>query len=274
MNNNNEANTVKVYDFTTKTITVIPKSELAPGMVEGYFQALKEKLWFDPKQAPIHLTLRHPAFDEKRRGQLRKLVKTLKDVNPRSIEEWELAFRCDTNPDIEIAIWMLIAKIHRALCKANRLSEDQRWQLLEILRQCSVSGCDCIREVISPEGLPPAIITRAIQGYYAGQAHVMSAAPKQPVNLNPCGNPPQSIKLLATPEGQKCLKDAKIIFGVDTTNGTSSLLFGTAALKRIIKSGKRKILLTVAFYYDNPDQLAQLIAAVKACKGSCCYRLE
>ena len=274
MNNNNKANTVKVYDFTTKTITSIPKSELAPGMVEAYFQALKEKLWIDPENAPTDLMLRHPAFDDKRRGQLRKLVKTLKDVNPRTIEEWELAFRCDTNPDSEIAVWMLIAKIHRALCKSKRLNIDQKWQLLELLRQCSVSPFDCIREVISQGNLPAAIITRAIETYYAVQARLVSAALKQPVKHDPCGNPAQSIELLATPEGQKWLKDAQIIFGVDSINGTSSLLFGIDALNRIEKSGKRKILLTVAFYYDNPAQLADLIAAVKACKGSCCYRLD
>ena len=75
---------VKIYDFATKTVTIIPKAELAPGMVEAFLAEFGEKLWIDPNQVQ-QSPHRHPAFDEKKRRRLRKLMAVLGDVFPKSI---------------------------------------------------------------------------------------------------------------------------------------------------------------------------------------------
>ena len=267
------SNQVKIYDFATKSVTIIPKAELAPGMVEAFLAEFGEKLWIDPnqiQQAPH----RHPAFDEKRRRRLRKLVAVLGDVFPKSVEEWEDGFRRDTNPDLEIGEWLRLAEIFQNICEATRLKLSQKIELFKILVQCSVSSYESIRAVIAPESLPEATVTRAIEAYYGEPALKKIAGKKPAVEYpDPLGNTPLPVEQLRTPEGRERLKNADIVFGVDSFTGQSEIFFGREYLEKIVNSGVGDMANHASFLYDSrTDQLELLVAAIQAAKGYCCYK--
>jgi hypothetical protein len=262
--------TVKIYDFATKRVTIIPRSELAPGMVEAFFQGLGEKLWIDPHKVP-NAPIRHPKFDKKRRGQLRQIMGILKKVDRRTINEWEDGFRRETHPDAEIAIVLRLAKIYEGICKG--LTLPQKLELYAILMQCSGSSYEHIREVIAPETLPHATVTRAIEAYY-GEPILKELATRKPAIEYPdiLGNTPSSVELLRTLEGRAKINDVQIILGVDSFSGETSVFFGRDSLEKITKSGEAATVLTASYLYDSrTDQLDLLVAAVREAKGSCCY---
>jgi hypothetical protein len=264
--------TVKIYDVAAKAVVTIPQSELAPGMVEVFVPALGEKVWIDPHQVPP-APIRHPEFGEKKRRKLRKLVGMLKEVYPQTIGQWEDGFRRDAHPDAEIAIWLRLADIYRDSCRRSRLTPPQKMELFTILKQCSCSPYDCIRDVIAPESLPPETVTRAIEAYYGEPALKKLAARKPAIEYpDKLGNTPDSVEVLRTQEGRAVIKDVQVILGVDSFSGETNLFFGREVLENLAKTREGMPLSTVSFLYDSrTDQLQLLVAAVRAAKGWCCY---
>jgi hypothetical protein len=83
------------------------------------------------------------------------------------------------------------------------------------------------------------------------------------------------IRVIQDPVVREEIKNAGVIFGVDSATGAPSIFYGREMLKEIAKGhaaewGPQKIL---AFKYDSNhgDELEYFYAAVEVLKGECCY---
>ena len=104
---------VQFYDVDEGILIKIPKSELAPGVVQVRIQGIEGLVWVDPAEltpGPI----RHEEFDEEVRDCIRHIHKAFQEHRDLSFEEWEDGFRRDGNPMQEIALWLHAASVYQA----------------------------------------------------------------------------------------------------------------------------------------------------------------
>lgn len=121
-----------VYDFETKERKQIPMSELAPGMVKvrvlpkgkedcAYTEDVGEVVWVDQEQLRGREgQVRQPPFDEAHKEIFRKLKRALDEVYPNTLEQWEMEFRIDRHPEIEIRKWRWIAYLYEKLTRPTK----------------------------------------------------------------------------------------------------------------------------------------------------------
>lgn len=142
-----EKNHVTVFDFTTRTFTSIPQSELAQGMAKAKFVGHEGSVWIDPNQA-VHLAksspYRHPPFAGERQNAVLSLVDAFPDVKDHTYEFWEDGFRKDVHPDREIAIWLHMASVYRRFAVGRSLPYRQ-----ELFRLVVTCGCNADPKRIS-----------------------------------------------------------------------------------------------------------------------------
>jgi len=264
---------VKVYDFDTETFTTIPLSELAPGMVQATVNG--GICWINPratgkiKQSPH----RHPPFNKKTRGQMRRLAAVFKDVYIISAREWEDGFRRDMNPDQEITRWLHMADIFEDTTRRFTLDLTQKKALFQLLLVCSTTDYGKISQVTTPEGLGDAIMRETIQAYYGQPELKIEAAMKAACEYpDPNGKIPRPVESLRNPSERELLKVADVVFGIDSSTGDYSIFYGRQLLKQIATGGEVRELPSISYLYDSrTDQLELLVAAVQLVKGSCDY---
>ena len=268
---------VNVFDFKTQTTTTIPAAELAPGMVQITIQGREGIFWANLSDAASGLLpspFRHPPFDKKIKGKLRKIMGLLKEVHSLSLKEWEDGFRRDQNPEEQIESWLEVASHYEDLNKQFALNHDQKMELFNLLLQCSINPYEHITKVFEPKELTPEITKAVIEVYY-GQPELKN----QVASLPPCefpgpdGGIPLPVETLMTPEGRENLKEADIVFGVDAFTGDTPLFYGKEMLERVVREEVTENAGIISYLYDSrTDQLELLVAAMIAVKGSCCFR--
>jgi hypothetical protein len=64
------------------------------------------------------------------------------DVYPQTPEEWEDAFRRDTNIDREIAFWRAIAQVYRHFNQDGTLDAEQRQETFHVIVACANNGTE------------------------------------------------------------------------------------------------------------------------------------
>ncbi len=120
--------TITLYSFKTKERKIIPMAELAPGHIKVRLMGDGEPdeiVWIDTKELAgkqRELRLRQPPFDNAHKEIFRQLKKSLDEVYPQTLEQWELGFRCDTKPEYEIAKWRWLAETY------TRLTDPRLWK--------------------------------------------------------------------------------------------------------------------------------------------------
>lgn len=88
---------------------------------------------------------RHPPFDDEEvRRLIRGIQKTLAEVEPATLEQWEDDFRRDNRPEREIATWLHIAAVYSYFTKprgrARTLSPKEKADVFKICLTCSING--------------------------------------------------------------------------------------------------------------------------------------
>ena len=76
-------NTVRIYDFDTKTTTEIPADELAPGYVLAITEGKEGEFYVDASKTKSSPAYRHPPFTDPRELAVFKfLFEELAEVRP------------------------------------------------------------------------------------------------------------------------------------------------------------------------------------------------
>ena len=104
----------KILKPGTQQVTEIPVAELAPGMIPVRMDDSGSTVWVDESQV-VSGTMRHPPFAAATRKIIRQLHDDLADVCPQTVEQWELGFRHDEHPEMEINLWQCIASACKRL---------------------------------------------------------------------------------------------------------------------------------------------------------------
>lgn len=131
------ARKVKFHDIDTGKTVEVPASELASTSVGANVRGVGE-VWIDGdriKSPP----LRHGRLPGKTLEAIRRIAGTLADVYPRTIEQWEDAFRRDADPEREVAIWTHVAATFRKCTEGKPLSLGQRKEFLRVILAYSMS---------------------------------------------------------------------------------------------------------------------------------------
>lgn len=141
---------VRVYDMATKKVTTIPASELASGVIRAKVEGVEGEVWLDPKAVKPQSKLRQPPFLEEAQSYFRRFADLFHDVYPRTVEQWEHGFRCDTHPEQEIAIWVLIADAFEHFTNGRDLNKDKRQDIFKVILACAINGREHVLTTTNP----------------------------------------------------------------------------------------------------------------------------
>lgn len=158
---------VEVYDLESGSITRIPARELAPGMVQAQIEGREGTVWIGASQA-TQSELRHPPFEADVREMIREIQTSIEEVYPLSFEEWEDGFRRDTNPRIEIAIWLHMARLYRKSIPEAHFDAEQRREIFQLLVACMNSSQEHVFHVFSPTTISREKAQIIVQEFYHG----------------------------------------------------------------------------------------------------------
>jgi hypothetical protein len=157
--------TVQVYDLTTKKLSSIPASELAPGMIEAVVAGIG-LVWVAAANVQIGGPYRHPPFTENIRQRLRRIKASLDEVFPKTLEAWEDGFRKDLYPRQEIAIWLHIASTYQRCTATRALTPQQRRDYFQVIMACSTGPREQVFEVVQLAAISRQEAERAVELYY------------------------------------------------------------------------------------------------------------
>lgn len=84
--------------------------------------------------------IQHEQLSEEQLSRIKKLHKTLAEVDKSSLETWIDNFKRDANPDSEIAIWERIAKSYTNYCLQRELTAEAKDDVFQVLLLRSMSS--------------------------------------------------------------------------------------------------------------------------------------
>jgi hypothetical protein len=160
------AKTVKIYDLGHNKISTIPAAELAPNMVEADVVGVG-RVWISADEISLAGKVKHPPFNEEKRQKLRQMKAALDEVYPKTIEELEEAFRKDSDPDQEIAIWLHIASVYQQSTAGKKLTLPQRKECLMLILACSRSPREHVFEIFQPKAITRQEAERVVELYFS-----------------------------------------------------------------------------------------------------------
>jgi hypothetical protein len=160
------SNKVRVYDLVTKKLSLIPKAELAHGMIEIYFMPLG-RVWVQQSQLDANAVkgpIVHPPLSPELRNSIKeRIVESLSEVCPTTLSEWEDGFRRDVNAERQIAKWFVIAERFQKFVALNQLNTAQRKEVFDLMVHCTqVPDLAAFWETFRPESLSREQVEAAI----------------------------------------------------------------------------------------------------------------
>jgi hypothetical protein len=166
---------VPLYDFKTQTISTIPASELAPGMVQVTVRrddgTVEEGVWVENTALELN-AYQHPQFSEEVRVYFQRLKASLDDVYPQSLEQWEDLFRRDRDWQSELRIWLHIARVYDSILarEAPPVEPARKLDIFRILLGCTMSPREQVLQVTEREALSLIDAEQVLAAFYAPQA--------------------------------------------------------------------------------------------------------
>ena len=139
---------VRVFDPDTKVVTMIPASELAPGMVRTRMSGQEGEFWVDASKLKPG-AYRHPPFSEEVRGILGNIEETLREVYPLTLEQWEDGFRRDANAEREIAFWLHLSQVYSQTVGERPFSLKYKQDIFRVLVSCLNNPKDKVLTVVA-----------------------------------------------------------------------------------------------------------------------------
>lgn len=158
---------VRYYDAATKSVVRIPKAELRPGVVLVKTDNDPEPMYMEAADLKLG-AVQHPALDAELRSEIAGLAAELDDVYSQSAADWEDGFRRDHDPEREIAGWLHLAAILKAMTSRHGYDQAQRKECFRILLACSTGSRATVKERSDPKLLPATQVDQTIEYFYEG----------------------------------------------------------------------------------------------------------
>jgi hypothetical protein len=133
------ASTVRLFDYETQQVRLIPASELAEGWMKVRIQGLDGEYWVDAsktKPSPI----RHANLSPDAKARVVTLLAQFGEAFPLPVGEWEQGFLHDAHPENEIAIWEKIAAVYERVVDGRKLRVEKRRAIVLALTVFSCNG--------------------------------------------------------------------------------------------------------------------------------------
>lgn len=165
MKRKNKNQIVTIWDAPSNTFTQIPKSELAPGMVQCKIQGRSGVVWREAASVDLKKTpYRHPPFEGNVRLLIGSLSVSFAGVYEHSYKFWEDGFRKDTNPLNEIFIWIVAADVYHKFAEGRSL--PFRKELFRLVAVCNVTPRDTLPLVFEKKLLSSQDVEAVAESYY------------------------------------------------------------------------------------------------------------
>jgi len=165
MKKNHKNQFVTLWDEPSNTFTQIPKSELAPGMVQCKIDGRKGLVWREALSIKLKKTpFRHPPFEGDVRAAVAFLSKAFAGVYEYSYKFWEEGFRRDMHPIPEIHRWLVAAYVYGEFAEGRSL--PYRKELFRLLAVCNATPRDTLRMVFENELLSACEMEKIADAYY------------------------------------------------------------------------------------------------------------
>lgn len=156
---------VTLWDEPSNTYTQIPKSELAPGMVQCHLQGRKGLVWREAASFDLsNSSYRHPPFEGTMRSMIESVVHAFPGLQEWSYEKWEDLLRKNTNPDREIRYWLITARVFREFAEGRTM--EHRKEIFQLLTVCNVTPQDSLTMVFEKKLLSADEVDSIAESYY------------------------------------------------------------------------------------------------------------
>ena len=124
------------------TFSQIPKTELAPGMINIDLKG-HGRVWVRQDQFAEGSTrseYQHPPFDDGIRKMFAEIKEVFDPYYSRTLDEWEDGFRRDRNADQEIAMWLFSAEKMKK--HAPGAASPRNWEVYKLITNAMINGSD------------------------------------------------------------------------------------------------------------------------------------
>jgi hypothetical protein len=147
-------NTAKVWNRENDTLTVIPKSELAPGMIRMFIQGKGEVWCSDQEIEDIEFSHNRGHDLSEVRGIISEIKDAFDGYYTKSLDEWEAGFQKDMHPEREIAMWLFASRKMREHAPGEPTPRNK--EVFSLIMNVMVNGLENALLTFTPE-----ILTRA-----------------------------------------------------------------------------------------------------------------
>ena len=233
----------------------MPVTELAPGFVRAEGPD-GESVYVSTQAFKFNKKPLHPPFPDYVREHLRRIVSTLNEVNPETIEECEHGFRCEFNPDREIRVWLWIAEAYSKLVSGRKISAALKRDYFRLCLDWSITrDVEAVIATIQLEEMEPKTAREVLIKF---PRRLVSPDTLLIKSSLPFGEGMvwdfTAVQNLA--HFKELWGDAQIIVAVDTrsntcrSGGSYHIAFGHEVVKEIVASGVSRCVSVVAFAVD------------------------
>ena len=162
---NDDPEQVRLYDFDRQEVVRVPLRDLPAGWIKVHVEGIDGLVWVDPGRLKPN-EHQHPPFERDVLELIEEIKLALDEVYPRSLEEWEDGFRRDRNPSREIAMWLRIAQVYKALTAARPLSLAAKQDYLKVLLACTMGPREEVLRGLRLSELSPQDAQQAIDAFF------------------------------------------------------------------------------------------------------------
>ena len=130
------ANTVRLYDFATKSLLVIPASELAPGYLCGKVPGIEGIVYVKPT-SDFAAVQPHQDMSAECKRIIRYYADITKEVDPRSFDQHVAGMLGERQLLLELFKLFCIANVYAKFAKSKVIAKAARVSLFQVLLQSS-----------------------------------------------------------------------------------------------------------------------------------------
>ena len=148
-------------------VTLIPASELAPGMIQVRLEDTGDLVWVHANDLEENKeVIFHPPFEGELKEAIEFIQQSLQPVYPKTYAEWESGFRRDTNPVQQIGDWVHLSSIYNDFVEQNKPTAAVTADGFKLLVACSISSPDTVFEIFRPKLLSRVAAQKLVHAFF------------------------------------------------------------------------------------------------------------
>lgn len=159
---------VKVYDPETKTVTLMPACELSAGMVRIQIEGQAGVVWADATKLKVTSVYRHPPFSGELAAKILFIQRSLREVYPKTYEDWEDGFRCDLHAESEIDSWVHLCRCLNDFISIHLSPLEERQQAFDVLAACLIGTPETAPAICRSKLPDPRKVDELMHSFFRG----------------------------------------------------------------------------------------------------------